>query len=194
MPRGNKDAIVKIERAMHQIVRDLGSRNLGRKAERQLDNLVGLSHVAVVDALTASAEGAAAATVGRIAKKIDVDPSRASRMVQAFIKAGYARRVALQSDARHVQVELTDQGRKFARSIADLRLNYFKAHLKRWSPKERDDFARLLAKFAGDMSGHADSAAVATPITAESFGEGKRAVNRPVVTGNVIYKLRRAAQ
>jgi DNA-binding MarR family transcriptional regulator len=185
MPRGNKDAVVRIERAMHQIVRDLGSRNLGRKAERQLDNLVGLSHVAVVDALTASADGKASATVGKIAKKIDVDPSRASRMVQAFIKAGYAQRVALQSDARHVQVELTDQGRKFARSIANMRLAYFKAHLKQWSQKDRDDFARLLAKFAGDMRGHAGSDA-APAISAAGGTEA-----RPVT--NIVYKLPRRA-
>jgi hypothetical protein len=44
------------------------------------------------------------------------------------------------------------------------------------------------------MSGHADSTAVATPVTDEFFGEGKRAVSRPAVTGNVIYKLRRAAR
>ena len=49
-------------------------------------------------------------TVGLIAERLGIDPSRASRVVAEVVDRGYARRVASQSDARRICLELTPQG------------------------------------------------------------------------------------
>jgi DNA-binding MarR family transcriptional regulator len=144
-----KDTVRQIERAIIQIARNLGRHNLGRAAERKLEILVNFSHVSVVDALGEGRDGDAPATVGQIARRMGVDPSRASRAVSGAIRNGYARRVASQEDGRRTCLALTEKGEEFAAAIREMRLRYFSSHLKDWPEEDRAAFARLLARFAG---------------------------------------------
>jgi DNA-binding MarR family transcriptional regulator len=76
-----------------------------------------------------------------------VDPSRASRLVQAAIKAGYVRRVASQADGRRVNLELTEAGRALSDELHRFRRRAFAAVMAGWTPEERTTFARLLTRF-----------------------------------------------
>jgi len=137
-----------VERAIIQIVRGLGRRNIGRATERMLEKVLNFTHFSVIDAIDSLDETERPPTVGKIAKGAGVDPSRASRMVSHTIRAGYARRVASQEDGRQAALELTKSGEEYAKGIRELRRRYFAAHMKGWSEADCREFARLLDKFA----------------------------------------------
>jgi DNA-binding MarR family transcriptional regulator len=137
-----------IERSVTQISRIMGRRNLGRSTERRLEGLVDFTHVGVVDALAASRQ--TNCTVGDLAKRMGVDPSRGSRIVAKAIRAGYAKRVASQEDGRRTCVALTKKGEEFKSAIENLRFRHFESQLQGWSDEDCLAFARLLARFLND--------------------------------------------
>lgn len=143
----NKKEARTIERALVQIVRSLGRYNMGRETERVLDGMVNLPHLAVIDCLDDGTEDPHA-TIGAIARRVGVDPSRASRMVRSAVRAGYIERVISQEDARKTYVILTPKGRKFAAAIKIVRRRHFANLLKGWPKADCDEFARLLTLFA----------------------------------------------
>jgi DNA-binding MarR family transcriptional regulator len=144
---GDEETVREIERGLLRIVRLLGKRNLGQMMERTLEGLVDFSHVAVVDAL-GGGNNKEQATIGQIARSVGLDHSRASRMVAAAIRAGYAKRMASQEDGRRTCVALTEKGLEFAAAIRNVRHKFFVQHLKGWSKEDRRVFARLLMRFA----------------------------------------------
>ncbi len=146
MPR--KRTVRAIERAVLQIVRGLGRRHLGRATELSLEGLVNFSHLAVVDCLSEEVHGTTETTIGMIARRLNVDPSRASRMVMGTLKAGYIERIVSQGDARQTFVKLTDKGKKVALRIEHMRLKHFAAMLRGWTEEECAAFAQLLVRFA----------------------------------------------
>ncbi|HEY1613292.1 MAG TPA: MarR family winged helix-turn-helix transcriptional regulator [Rhizomicrobium sp.] len=146
-----RESIRGIERAVVQLARSLGRRHLGRHIERKLGKIVGLSSLAVVDAVEECAESGTFATVGLIARRIGVDPSRASRMVTAALRAGYVRRVASQDDGRKSCLMLTAKGSDAATAVRGLRTRFFLARLQVWPDADCQDLCRLLTKLAHDM-------------------------------------------
>src|SRR5689334_1994081 len=82
-------------------------------AMEALSQPVDLEHVAVVDAIEEGSElPGHEVTVGDVAERLGIDPSRASRVVTAAIKAGYVRRLASQDDGRRICLELTPDGQR----------------------------------------------------------------------------------
>jgi DNA-binding MarR family transcriptional regulator len=143
-----RDGIRAIERAMFEIGRSLGRRDLGRQVERRLGKPVDGSHLLVVDAIDEGTEHGEPPTVGRIAKFLDVHPSRASRMVKSAIRAGLALRVASQGDGRKSCLELSLRGREIVKAIRGARARYFASRMKGWPRGDRREFGRLLVLFA----------------------------------------------
>lgn len=143
-----RDGIRAIERAMFEIARSLGRRDLGRQVERRLGKLVDGSHLLVVDAIDEGTEHGEAPTVGKVAKVLDVHPSRASRMVKSAIRAGLAARVASQGDGRKSCLELSAKGREIVKAIRGARARYFASRMKGWPRGDRREFGRLLVLFA----------------------------------------------
>ncbi|MGI9002109.1 MAG: MarR family winged helix-turn-helix transcriptional regulator [Pseudonocardia sp.] len=145
-------ALVAVEQAMIRLRRSVSRRNLGRRAAeevfRQVGAELGLSQLAVVDAVE---EGAAGpdheVTVGLVAERLAIDPSRASRHVSTAIKAGLVLRVASQADGRQVHLELTDRGQRVAAAMHTARQRAFDEVMRDWSNRDRREFARLLTKF-----------------------------------------------
>ena len=133
---------------MFEIARSLGRRDLGRQVERRLGKPIDASHLLVVDAIDEGTEHGEAPTVGRVAKFLDVHPSRASRMVKAAIRAGFAVRVASQGDGRKSCLELSPRGREIVKAIRSARARYFATRMKGWPRADRREFARLLVLFA----------------------------------------------
>ncbi|HEY6578043.1 MAG TPA: MarR family transcriptional regulator [Rhizomicrobium sp.] len=143
-----KDGVRAIERAMFEIARNLGRRDLGRQVERRHGEPVDGSQLLVVDAIDEGSESGAPPTVGHIARLLDVHPSRASRMVKSAIRAGIAVRVASQDDGRQSCLELSARGRKIAKALRGARARYFAIRMKGWPRTDRLEFARLLVRFA----------------------------------------------
>jgi DNA-binding MarR family transcriptional regulator len=143
-----RDGIRAIERAMFEIARSLGRRDVGRQVERRLGKPVDGSHLLVVDAIDEGTEHGEPPTVGKIAKILDVHPSRASRMVKSAIWAGLAIRVASQGDGRKSCLELSARGRQVVRAIRGARARYFASRMKGWPRGDRREFGRLLVLFA----------------------------------------------
>jgi DNA-binding MarR family transcriptional regulator len=126
----------------------MSRRALGRLLERELAGRVDLTTMGVIDAIDAGpGSDGAAPTVGDVAQRLGLDPSRASRVVAAAVQGGWVRRVAQQRDGRRVGLELTDAGGEVVAAAQTLRQAVFRRAVRRWSAEERALFADLLNQF-----------------------------------------------
>ena len=87
-------------------------------------------------------------SVSDLAAAIGVDQPRASRLVQAAVEAGHVRRDVDPSDARRSILVLTDAGRTALAAMLDHRRGAIERGLADFTPEEREQFARLFARFA----------------------------------------------
>jgi DNA-binding MarR family transcriptional regulator len=141
-----------IERAMLRIRRSVTRRELGRGMAGVLSGESDLSQLFAVDAVDEATEQAERpVTVGTVAERLGVDPSRASRLVARAVQAGYLKRVASQADGRQSLLELTDAGRDVVQQMHAYRQAQFELAMRDWSPHDRAEFARLLARFTGSL-------------------------------------------
>ncbi|MFB9640907.1 MarR family winged helix-turn-helix transcriptional regulator [Agromyces lapidis] len=86
-------------------------------------------------------------SVGQLAEAIGVDQPRASRLVQAAVEAGHARREIDPADARRSAIVLTAAGRRVLAGARDTRRGAVETALAGFSPEESAEFARLLTRF-----------------------------------------------
>lgn len=86
-------------------------------------------------------------SVGQLADAIGVDQPRASRLVQAAVEAGHARREVDPSDARRSAIVLTAAGRRVLAGARDTRRGAVETALAGFTPAEAAEFARLLSRF-----------------------------------------------
>lgn len=143
MYRSGMDEVERIERAMVAIRR--------RQRRRALARLSGVSGQSfeVLDAL----ESDQAATVSSVARALDVDQPRASKLVAAAVQAGLVRREADQADGRRSALRLTDAGRAALDAAHRNRRAVFAEAMTGWNDEERAEFARLLARFVAALPG-----------------------------------------
>jgi len=147
-------AIAKIDRVMAMIRKSMSRRDFGRAIINQIDSELDVGHMDVIGAIVAGAsefpgiERAHEVTVGLVAERLAIDPSRASRLVAEVVEKGYARRVASQADARRICLELTDKGRELAQTVRETKWHVFSNALGNWEESELIEFARLLERFS----------------------------------------------
>lgn len=133
---------------MVRIRRSQTRHSISRQMERETGRRLEVSHTFVVDALEqAGEEGDQEPTVGAVAERLGVDPSRASRMVSAAVKAGYVKRVASQQDGRRILLRLTGKGLQCAREAREARTAFFARAVGNWPDRDIGEFARLLTRF-----------------------------------------------
>jgi DNA-binding MarR family transcriptional regulator len=87
-------------------------------------------------------------SVGQIAELLGVDQPRATRLVQAVVETGHARREADPDDARRTLVVLTEEGRAFAARARGARSELVEQALAGFTPEERVQLAELLSRLA----------------------------------------------
>jgi DNA-binding MarR family transcriptional regulator len=151
MKRG--DSIATIERAMVRMRRSQTRRFLGRLAAREAREPVDFSLWGVVDAVEEGPDpDGEPVSVGTVAQRLGIDPSRASRVVSKAVEAGYVRRVAAQSDARRSGLELTETGRRLAEEAHRFRRSFFAHVVRDWPAADVGEFARLLTRFVDGMA------------------------------------------
>ncbi|MGW4235297.1 MarR family winged helix-turn-helix transcriptional regulator [Streptomyces sp. NPDC004749] len=91
-------------------------------------------------------------TVGGLAAEMGVAQPVASRTVAACIDDGLLRRAASQSDGRRTVLELTEHGEAERNRFAAEQRKAFEEITAAWSPEERVQFARLLARYGADAT------------------------------------------
>ncbi|KAB2348030.1 MarR family winged helix-turn-helix transcriptional regulator [Actinomadura rudentiformis] len=92
--------------------------------------------------------GGAEVTVGAVAERLEIDPSTASRLVGHAIDAGLVSRRPSPVDARRANLGLTDAGTRVKQVADRFRRAYLDELMADWTGSEREDFARLLTRFA----------------------------------------------
>jgi DNA-binding MarR family transcriptional regulator len=91
-------------------------------------------------------------SVGLVATRLGIDPSRASRQVAAAIRAGYLRRVASQADGRRIHLELTELAEDIAEAAHRSRQRLYAELMRDWSATDRATFAGLLGRFTDALA------------------------------------------
>lgn len=98
--------------------------------------------------LEALAAASGPLSVSEVGEAIGVDQPRASRLIQQAVQMGLVEREADPDDARRTRIALTAQGRQLARGFRGDRRERLGEALSSFSPEERRELARLLAKLA----------------------------------------------
>ncbi len=139
-----------VERAVVRLRRSIGRRALGRALVDELGGDVDLGVLEVLDAVDEGPEPPDdVVSVGLLARRAGLDPSRASRRATAAVAGGWLRRVASQGDARRVGLELTDAGAAVVERVRARRREHLAAAMQDWPDRDREEFARLITRFTG---------------------------------------------
>lgn len=161
---------------MVRIRRRHARRLLGKLALHGVPEQVDLHQIAVVDAVEEGAgDGGDVVTVGMVAERLGIDPSRASRVVAVAVANGLVRRVASQQDGRRVGLELTERGRDIIDQAHRARQALYHRMLKSWDPKDRATLATLLTRFVDAMDATAATVDdLPTTVARDDAAQGRR--------------------
>jgi DNA-binding MarR family transcriptional regulator len=148
------EAVAAIDAVMHKVRRSIQRRDFGRRVLAKLDGDLDVAHLDTISAIAHNPVWSDVAkdeevTVGLIAERLGIDPSRASRLSADVVERGYARRVASQADARRICLELTEKGERFVAAVRRNKWELFAGALGQWSEQELVVFAALLDRFSG---------------------------------------------
>jgi len=146
------EAIVQIDAAMTRIRKGMMRRESAIAILADLDPSLDLPKLDVMSAVMHwhpenDADAVREVTVGTVADRMGIDPSRASRLVADVVEAGYIRRVASQQDSRRIVLEPTDKGVAFGESFRARKTAMLTAGLDGWTDEELVVFARLVERF-----------------------------------------------
>ena len=139
-------ATVDIDRVMTHIRKSMARREIGRMALRDLNLGIDLADLDILSVVENGADGEV--TVGLVAERLSIDPSRASRIVAEAVEKGIVRRIASQADARRIGLEMTDLGRSHAQAIRSYKWGLFAEALGQWPEEDLVTFARLFDRFS----------------------------------------------
>jgi DNA-binding MarR family transcriptional regulator len=147
------EAVAAIDAVMGTVRRSIQRRDFGRLILARVDPSLEVSHLDAIIAIahnpTAGAIPQDEVTVGIIAERLQIDPSRASRISGDLVERGYAFRVASQLDARRICLKLTAKGERFVTAVRQTKWRIFAGSLAQWDEQELVTFAALLERFAG---------------------------------------------
>lgn len=147
------EAIVKIDAAMTKMRRSMTRRELVIEILKELDPGLDLAGLDVMGAVMHwhpenETDASREVTVGTVAERLGIDPSRASRIVADVVERGYIRRAASQADSRRIVLEPTAKGIAFGDEWRRRKSEVLIAALKDWSEDELLIFARLVDRFS----------------------------------------------
>ena len=135
--------------------RRVNKRELGRAALQAfgLDSEIDLPQLDVLIAIWAPSkefgkDREPETMVATVAQRLNIDPSRASRMVSDLIGKGLARRAVSQQDARRTIVELSDKGEAVVDAVRRFKFLVMGEFLSGWSEEEIATFIPLMERFS----------------------------------------------
>jgi DNA-binding MarR family transcriptional regulator len=109
------------------------------------DTTLDYTELRLLDAVRVEQDGGA--TVGEIARRLGIDPSRASRQVARAVASGLLERHAEQGDGRVVVLRVTRRGAELQEQGSELTRARIALALADWSGAERERFAAQFARF-----------------------------------------------
>lgn len=142
------EAVAAIDEVMIRMRRAMMRRDLGRQILSQLDAGLDLVHLDALWAIDPGGHAEPETTVGQVACRLEVDPSRASRVVAELVERGYALRIASQSDARRICLVLTERGTALLADVRAMKWQAFSRALAHWPEQDIVEFSRLLDRFS----------------------------------------------
>lgn len=146
---GDPTALDDAGRALFRLGRMFDRQRVRKVLAGDSERSVELSRIFAVQAVEAGlAESGGEVTVGAVAERLGVDQSTASRLIAETIREGYIARAPSETDGRRIRLELTEAGRKLAGDARRYQRSVFEDLTRDWPAHEREEFARLLAKFA----------------------------------------------
>jgi DNA-binding MarR family transcriptional regulator len=172
------EAVMDIDGLMQKWRRRVMKRELGHRALVTLKVGIDLAQYDVLAAIEAPepefGERQGETMVATVAERLNIDPSRASRLVSEMVDQGFARRAVSQADARRTIIELTERGRAVVDAVRAYKFLIMGDFLAEWDANELAVFVPLLKRFGTWMDGiepsterHADEiAALAQGIAA----------------------------
>ncbi|HEX6311806.1 MAG TPA: MarR family transcriptional regulator [Acidimicrobiia bacterium] len=89
--------------------------------------------------------------LGELARRTDMDPAAAGRQIRQLERDGLVDRVQGPGDGRVTTVSVTAAGAEARRRINGVLGRHMEEVLDAWSPADRADLARLLARLARDL-------------------------------------------
>lgn len=143
------DAVAAIDAVMTKVRRSIQRRDFGRLILARIDPSLEVSHLDAIIALSVGDTPRDEVTVGIIAERMGIDPSRASRICADLVERGYAVRVASQLDARRICLKLTARSERLVTAVRQTKWRIFAGSLAQWDEQELVTFATLLERFAG---------------------------------------------
>ncbi|ESY43812.1 MarR family transcriptional regulator [Mesorhizobium sp. LNJC384A00] len=174
------EAVAAIDAVMSKVRRSIQRRNFGRMILARVDPSLEMSHLDAIGAIANnpvfSDNQQDEVTVGVIAERLEIDPSRASRISADLVERGYACRVASQRDARRICLKLTAKGERLVAAVRQTKWRIFAGSLAQWDEQDLVTFATLLERFAGwtmDETGMKRSADAVKQLMDEMLPETK---------------------
>ena len=140
------DGIEAISRIMSRMRVLLRRRLLSQIIMKLRGECLDLAHLDVLDTVHCG-QKRGEVTVGQVAERLSIDPSRSSRLVSDLVKKGILRRAASQEDARRTVLELTETAREMMRDRWQLKERMIREVTADWSEAEIASFASLFARF-----------------------------------------------
>ena len=149
LSRPAAEALVEIDQMMQRIRRNAGRREVLSSLLKAVEPGLDPAHLDVIATVMGNCRvPGTEVTVGMIAEKMLVDPSRASRLVSELVEMGYLRRVASQADSRRICLELTEKGEAFSAQFHERKWKLMAEGLREWPEEDVVTFARLLDRFS----------------------------------------------
>lgn len=141
------DAVLQVWR------RKIFKRELGHRALAELGLPVDLPQLDVLMAVRAPEnefrdEEAGETMVSTVALRLNIDPSRASRITSDLITRGLLRRAVSQADARRTVLELTEKGERVVEAVRTYKFLTMGSYLQGWTAEEIRTFLPLLERFS----------------------------------------------
>lgn len=152
-------ALLDLDLALFQWRRSSEKGEFRGKVLDQLDEtlepalLQGLLSVAQIAAGLGGREPTAP-TIGMVAETMDVDPSRASRIVGALVERGFLERRSSQSDGRRSVLALTAKAKGFMHQFSVAKWRLWSGVFEGWESEEIEIFSRLFGRYVDGMAEH----------------------------------------
>jgi DNA-binding MarR family transcriptional regulator len=152
-------AVLEVDAMMQHWRRRVMKRELGHRALADLGIPLDLAQLDVLTAIDPMPgmfdDGASETTVGVVAERLSIDPSRASRLVTEMVEAGYVARGVSQQDARRVVMVLTPAGEAIVNAVRSYKSLVMGSFFDSWTEDELKAFLPLLKRFSAwtDQSG-----------------------------------------
>jgi DNA-binding MarR family transcriptional regulator len=121
------------------------------KSEAKAGVRVTVAITEVLDIVEANATDGRRTMVTDVARSLEVDQPRASKLVHLAVEAGMLRRCDDPTDARRSLLQLTGSGQAHLDQVHEFRRAVFAAAMDGWTDDERSTFATLLTRFVAAL-------------------------------------------